>query len=415
MTRAVDEFLKDRITSEEFRYPKSMRPNYERDAGDVPQGVEAAALRQFTLVRLMAYGVEPGDATRLLEAVAEGASWDGAALRMSSQLRHRQDTGRVRGSLSSALEQEYYTRRSALLRISQTMVAENTDTRQSIYLEAARLFARAKRLDERYRAHTITTSEGALHAWEIKPPGNNPRGVVLVHGGVDGWAMDWDGLGLQIAAEGFIALVLDGPGQGQSRFTHGTYLRTNWIQAYGAVIEYMRELAEAEVPLFAVGNSMAAGMMLQIQSVYGAFDGVCSNGPVKDMSKLFAKRTYAVKLASFCGKSVSPEVARNTFRTIDLSPERVRQTTPVLLLQGDEDPMVTVSDGHAVLDWTDSADPYFALFERGEHVINRFPADKHMLIRSWLNELAHKRTSRIGTLPESSTKSLRGYDNDILK
>src|SRR5699024_3519105 len=317
----------------------------------------------------------------------------------------RQEETALSQGLSPAAEQEYLTRRSAPLRISQAMEVLNTETRRRTYLEAAALFSRAKAMDKRYRSRTIESSEGTLHAWEIWPTEEIPRGVVLVLGGVDGWSMDWDGLGQQIAHEGYIAVVLDGPGQGESRYTHETYLGPTWIRAYRSVIDYMNSLADG-LPLFAVGNSMAAGMVLQIQSVYGAFSGVCSNGPVKDMSQLFSSKTYARKLAAFRGKSVSLDSARDIFGAIDLTPDRVKQATPVLLLQGDEDPMVPVSDGRTVLAWTQSAVPSFALFERGEHVINRFPADKHLLIRSWLTHLTQRQPSRVDTPKLTSINDL---------
>lgn len=352
---------------------------------------EAAALRQFSLSRLLAYGVELGDATRLLDSVAEGASWERCAIDMCGQLTSRRTQAHLDSALSPTLEEEFLERESALLRISQAMIVENTESRRRIYLEAARLFAQAKRLNPRYSPHTITSSEGLLHAWEIRPHTLKPKGVVLVHGGVDGWSMDWDTLGRQFADEGYISLVLDGPGQGISRFVHETYLGSNWIKAYKAVINKMHEIAHS-LPLFAVGNSMAASMVLQIQSRYKAFDGVCSNGPVKEMSQLFTGKTYAKKLASFCGWSMDPAEAQKVFESVDVTPQRVAQTSPVLLLQGDEDPMVSTDDGRDILEWTESQNPQFAVFERGEHVINRFPADKHMLMRTWLNILSSPRT-----------------------
>lgn len=370
-----------------FPYPQRLLSEDSSARNPNLGATEAAALRQFSLPRLLAYGVELGDATRLMESVAEGASWERCAIDMCGQLTSRRTQAHLDSALSPALEEEFLERESALLRISQAMIVGNTESRRRIYLESARLFAQAKALNSRYSPHTITSSEGLMHAWEIRPDTSNPRGIVLVHGGVDGWSMDWDALGRQFADEGYITLVLDGPGQGISRFVHETYLGPNWLQAYEAVINKMHEIAPS-LPLFAVGNSMAAGMVLQIQSRYEAFDAVCSNGPVKEMSKLFERKTYAKKLASFCGWSMDPTEAQKVFESVDVTPQRVVQTSPVLLLQGDEDPMVSMDDGREILEWTESESAQFAVFERGEHVINRFPADKHMLIRTWLNILS---------------------------
>lgn len=367
----------------EFSYPTTS----SADSGSVVLGPrEEAGLRQFDFTRLMAYGLEPGDATRYLEALKEGADWEEAALEMERSLADQQRIWQSRGMLSPALAKEFLERRSSLLRISQAMEVRNSARKRNTYLEAANLYTQAKGFDSRYSREQISSPVGTLHAWQIKAGTAAPHGTVLVHGGVDGWSMDWDGLATEIAREGFNVLVLDGPGQGESRFVYNTYLTESWSDAYGPVIEHMRGLNPG-LPLFAVGNSMAAGVVLQLQNRFEAFSGVCSNGPVASMSGLFTGKTYSLKLASFCGDDDDITHAQTVFRTVDLKPDRVEQNTPVLILQGTEDPMVTVADGKRVLDWTGSPHQSFALFERGEHVLNRFPADKHMLLRAWLNSL----------------------------
>lgn len=379
-----DSLLKREYTEYEFSYPTTSPGDGESSVVAGPR--EEAGLRQFDFTRLMAYGIEPGDATRFIEALKEGAHWEEAAREMESSLSDRQSIWQSREMLSPALTKEFLERRSALLRISQAMEVRNTARKRETYLEAARLYSEAKSFDPRYSSEQISTPVGTLHAWQIVADSSTSRGTVLVHGGVDGWSMDWDGLATEVASEGFNVIVLDGPGQGESRFVYGTYLTEFWSDAYGPVIEHMKGL-DPELPLFAVGNSMAAGIVLQLQNRFRAFSGVCSNGPVASMSGLFTGKTYGLKLASFCGDGEDVAHAQTVFRTVDLKSERVEQDTPVLLLQGTADPMVPVADGKQVLEWTRSPRQSFAIFERGEHVLNRFPSDKHMLLRAWLNSL----------------------------
>lgn len=379
-TEIQDSWLIPDCTQYEFSYPTTCSGDSETV---VMEPREEAGLRQFDFTRLMAYGIEPGDATRYLEALKEGAGWEEAALEMERSLADQQRIWQSQGTLSPELTKEFLERRSSLLRISQAMEVRNTTRKRTTYLEAANLYTQAKSFDSRYSREQISTPVGTLHAWQIKAGTAAPCGMVLVHGGVDGWSMDWDGLATEIAREGFNVLVLDGPGQSESRYVYSTYLTESWRDAYGPVIEHMQVLNPG-LPLFAVGNSMAAGIVLQLQNQFEAFSGVCSNGPVVSMSELFTGKTYSLKLASFCGDDDDIAHAKAVFHTLDLKPDRVQQNTPVLILQGTEDPMVTVADGQQVLDWTSSSHQSFALFERGEHVLNRFPADKHMLIRAWL-------------------------------
>lgn len=339
----------------------------------------AAALRQFSHLRLMAYGLDPGDAAQLLELVEEGNSWKRTATALADRVLARGD----QLLLSARSRAQHLHRASALLRISLAMDLDNNAGRRATYLRAAELFEAAHADDPRYEKALIDSSAGPIAAWLIRANPGRKAPVALVHGGVDGWSMDWEGLALSFVQEGIDALVVDGPGQGETRFRHEHYLHRQWLDAYEPVTQYLREVADGK-PIAAVGNSMAAGMVLHIAARYPVFSAVSSNGPVREMSGLLEGRSYARKLATFCGaRDVPDDRVAETFASIDL-PEQIEIDCPFQLLQGTADPMVPVADGEAVLTAVRSPDKQFALFDGGEHVINRYPGDKHAVQSSWV-------------------------------
>ncbi|KAA0018398.1 alpha/beta hydrolase family protein [Antrihabitans cavernicola] len=357
-------------------------PDMEARAGG-DASVTSAALRQFTLHRLLAYGLEAGDALRLLELAGEGRSWQRSALALADQLSTRAENSELPRTRRS--QARLYGRASALQRISQAMVLDNTDDRKRTYAAAAANFTRARADDSRYEHVVIDTVGGPIAAWVITPDDAGPHPVVLVHGGVDGWSMDWEGLALALVDEGMCAVVIDGPGQGETRFTHQHYLTPDWLDAYLQVCGFLLERA-AGMPVATVGNSMAGALVLLIASRYPVFSAVCSNGPVGNMAAQLARPTYARKLASFCGDNPTDDQVHEAFESMTLTADRITSTSPFLLLQGDADPMVSVDDGTKILESVPSADKRMALFEGGEHVINRYPGDKHHLISTWLRD-----------------------------
>lgn len=354
-------------------------PETISDSADANSSV--AALRQFTPLRLMAYGLEAGDSHRLLDLVAQGSSWKHTALEMAQAVLDLANDREL--LISDSLVASLHHRASALQRVSQVMMLDNSDERKQIFAQASENYVESKRNDSRFEMATIESSRGPLNAWVITPATSGPKPVVLVHGGVDGWAMDWEGLALEIVNEGMIAVVLDGPGQGQTRFTHEHYLDPEWLDSYQAVCDFLSKLADG-APIGAVGNSMGAGIVALVASRYPIFDAVCSNGPVQDMAALLAKRSYSRKLATFVGNAPTMQEVEATFQSLTLSSENLTLECPFLLLQGTEDPMVSVSDGYSLLSMVASPLKHMALFEGGEHVINRYPGDKHFVIRAWL-------------------------------
>lgn len=362
---------------DDLRYPTGIAGTQDEAA------TTEAALRQFTVHRLHAYGIELGDGLRLMELAAETASWKRSALALADQLLARAEAPDVPTTVLG--QSMLYARASSLQRISQVMDLDNTAERRATYLAAAANFATARKHDPRYEHVVIDTVGGPMAAWVITPSTPGPHPVVLVHGGVDGWSMDWESTALPLVEEGFLAVVIDGPGQGETRFVHEHYLTTRWLDSYEQVCDYL-VMRAGSMPITALGNSMAGALVVLIASRYPVFAAVCSNGPVLSMASTLVRRSYARKLGTFCGNDASPEDVRAVFESMELSAERIDLTCPYLLLQGDADPMVSLADGERLLDHLASPDKHMALFERGEHVINRYPADKHHITRTWMRD-----------------------------
>ncbi|TSD40251.1 lysophospholipase [Rhodococcus sp. KBS0724] len=359
--------------------------SYPLDIGMPDTDIKAtkAALRQFTLHRLHAYGIEIGDGLRLMELAAENNSWSRSATSLADQILARAEDPELPKTVQG--QAALFARASALQRISQVMDVENTPERRATYLAAADNFTRARAHDSRYEHVVIDTAGGPVTAWVITPNTAGPHPVALVHGGVDGWSMDWEGTALPLVEEGFLTVILDGPGQGETRFVYEHYLTPDWLDSYKQVCEYLL-IRAAGMPVTAVGNSMAGALVILIASKYPIFAAVCSNGPVISMASTLVRHSYAKKLSTFCGTNPPDKQVRAVFESMELSVDRIQLTCPYLLLQGDSDPMVSLADGERLLKQVPAADKQMALFERGEHVINRYPADKHHITRTWMRD-----------------------------
>lgn len=352
----------------------------------------AAALRQFTLHRLLAYGVEAGDGLRLLEMAAAGQDWTLSAIALAEQLMEPPRHGRLQASAHG--QSQLLVRASALLRISQSLGLDNSAERRGCYLRAADFFQRARASSVRHQKLDIPIDNGRLSGWRIAPEGPSSGPLVLVHGGVEGWSMDWEGLALAIAAEGMTAIVVDGPGQGETRFRHGTYLQPNWLQQYGGLCSFLRLEANGR-PIGAVGNSLGAVLLLHVVNQYPIFDAVCLNGPLVSLRPQLSSASYRKKLGTFCTPGASEEEVCDIFSSMDVLTKPIALNSALLLLQGGADPMVSMDEGRAIFRHIQANEAQMVTFEGGEHVINRYPADKHHVLGSWLAQIlkAHAESS----------------------
>ena len=123
------------MTNERFFRGRNTDPHVPIEALST---VSRAALGQYTLERLMAYGLSHADAMELRGRVSAGEPWRDAALDIAStQLKL------VGESSATPSKANLLYRSSAMTRIAQTMMVEDTDERRSIFADAADLFGRA--------------------------------------------------------------------------------------------------------------------------------------------------------------------------------------------------------------------------------------------------------------------------------
>jgi esterase/lipase len=337
-----------------------------------------AALRQLTLQRLMGYSVEYGDAGELRKLVELGVPWKEAATAVADQLLQRLND---RGLPHSAQGRRgLLIRISALLRMSQMMMLSDSDERREIYRHAAKLFLEAFTVDPHCERVTIDFSGKPMVGWCLGT-GEAAAASVLVIGGIEGWGMDLLSLGEALQQRGINALLLDGPGQGETRFDHHHFLDEKWREAYSAAITFLVGRSGG-APVGVLGNSVGGGLAMKLAAFDRRIAACCNNGGLRNPLVHRERKGFFPKVAAFCGGAPAEDVER-VWGTVELTPGSIDMTCPLLIVHGGLDPMVSVEDVTDFLGWATSPDKQLRIFADGDHCIYNHPADKHALIGDW--------------------------------
>lgn len=340
-----------------------------------------AALRQFSAERLTAYGLAREDAAELLDRVAQGEPWKAVALEMA-QAMDRFDT-----PPSAATRLDRLRRRAALLRAAQMMMLVDDDERRAVFAEAAAVYRQAAELAQDRQRFEVAGPGGALVGWRFAVA--SPIAAAIVFGGVEGWAMDFAAMGEALARRGVQAYLIDGPGQGESRFAHGQYLRSDWQVSWRAVVDHVVADA-AGLPLFMIGNSMGGCLVMNYAPGDARIDGVCSNGgPLRPPPLKGDLPSKLKKFHVFCG-DVPQEEAASVWAALDSGAAMARCDRPLLIVQGGRDPLVTGQEVREIVDRAGSADRTLAVFSDGDHCVYNHPHDKHDLIGDWICDRARR-------------------------
>ncbi|MDW4907713.1 alpha/beta fold hydrolase [Streptomyces sp. ADMS] len=338
-----------------------------------------AALRQFPLERMTGYGVDYADAIEVRARVVEGQDWRSAATELAAVCLRRVEGATELAGRPTRIA--YLRRASALLRMSQMMMLSDTAERRQIFARAAELYAQAAALSADRERVTIETERGPLTGWLVLACDTAAASAIVI-GGVEGWAMDFDSLGESLAARGIDALMLDGPGQGETRLIHDHYLTTHWRDAYGRAVDFLAGRSPAR-PIGFIGNSMGGSVAMAVAAQDTRIRACVDNGGIHAPWLVPPTMgTFFSKMVAACGTE-DPDRAMDVWKTITPLADGPNAGYPLLVVQGGKDPMVSNDLAELVLKGAPTDDTQMVIFSDGNHCVYNHKHDRDALVADW--------------------------------
>ena len=355
----------------------SAAPSVTGDGSQEASATRAALLRQFSLQRMTGYGMELGDALTLRRLVESGYDWTPTALWLADRTRALAEWGGMQQQ--PAIETAALRRASACLRIAQVVTESDSAERRNIYGRAEDAFALAVAADGRYQRLVIPHPLGDMIAWLYSPSGAVSEPMVVVIGGVEGWALDLEGYALSLGDHGLATLLLDGPGQGQTRFQSSHFLSVHSMSAVCDAISYVASLTKRPVGIW--GNSLGGNFAVHVASRSEHVAACCNNGGPRDPAGLGSRPRFFLKMQAMCG-DVDAQRARQVFAGLALKAEAPKITCPLLVVHGGMDPLLTYEESAWICE-ASAGTHELALIPDGDHSIYNRPADKFAVVGGW--------------------------------
>ncbi|HEY1562435.1 MAG TPA: alpha/beta fold hydrolase [Caulobacteraceae bacterium] len=343
---------------------------------------DQAALQQFSLERLTAYGLHYADAVELRGRVTAGEAWQAVATDLAADCLAPAEVAVAPASPATQANRLY--RASALLRMSQIMMLGDDDERREIFSRAADLHGQGAAITNDREKIVIESENGLLAGWLYPSQSGATAGCAVVIGGLEAWAMDFSDQGLALARRGIETLVVDGPGQGESRLAHRHYLTKSWVRSYqGAFDDLAARTGGA--PMAVVGNSLGGAMALRLTSLDDRVLACCDNGGPKAIGRPPANVSYPPKIMGLCGEATQAEAAE-ILPTLSPMASDTSIRCPLLIVHGALDHLVSREDARSLFDWARSTDKKMIVYSDGDHCVYNHSDDKHNLISDWVLE-----------------------------
>jgi alpha-beta hydrolase superfamily lysophospholipase len=345
-----------------------------------------AGLAQFGFERLLGYGMAYADAVEMRARVLEGVAWAEAAVTVAESILGSADTSpAAAGDVTRALA---FRRAAALLRMSQVLMVTDTPERRAVYARAVELYDAAARMRGDRTRVRIETDQGPLAGWLV--PAQGPVvGAALVLGGLEGWAMDFDSTGDALAARGVDALLLDGPGQGETRLAFGHFLSAAWPSSYRDAIDYLAGRAQGR-PIAVVGNSLGGAFAMGLAAADARIAACCNNGGPLSLAPARAFPPAFAKFVAMCG-GADWETTAGVLDSVDPVAPGPGVGYPLLIVQGARDVLVSTAASELLLQRAPTHDKQMLVFADGDHCIYNHRDDRDAVIADWIRSRLNDR------------------------
>ncbi|WP_326808964.1 MULTISPECIES: alpha/beta fold hydrolase [unclassified Streptomyces] len=343
-----------------------------------PAKLRAALLRAMPMSRMLDYGMDHGDAVHLANA-AVSEPWHEVATRLAEAQSTRAEATADRGDVETAVA--CYRRATASLIFAQ--MAFNTDhpAKRALYVRLTRAYQAAAELDTESRVERLSIPFRQSHctAWFVSRSGARPGPTVVIVGGQSGWGPAFHQQAEALVRRGLSAVLLETPGQGDTRMAGGLHLDGTVDRAFSAALDAVRARTGYDGRYGVWGNSFG-GLLAARAAVHDSrFGACCVNGATAKPEPL-PFRTAREQSRALLGVDTD-EAAAAVFRTLWLDPAVDHTSAAMLVLHGGNDPLVSLDQQKVFLDL--SAHPTLRVWDDGDHTMYNHSAERTEFVCDW--------------------------------
>jgi len=340
----------------------------------------AARHRAMPLTRLVDCGMDAADARALHARSAAGEGWaDAGTVLAAARLDKAHRALAARHPLTAVI-QARWAAGAALF----AQMADNQDTerKRALYRRYTETVSFVADLDGMRRV-TVPYACGQLTGWLRRPAGRPSAGTVIVWGGLSGWGAAYLRTADAVTARGLACLLVEGPGQGESRLDHGLYMDGQTPSGFARFVDAVTSDVALPGPVGVMGNSFGGLFAALLASQDPRVAACVVNGapPAPEVPEF---RNAREQMDAAFGTQDGGTLAA-TLRQLRFDPSWQRIGCPVLVLHGGADPLVSHQQARAFADASPRG--HLESWPDGEHTIYNHADERDALAADWLADV----------------------------
>lgn len=205
-------------------------------------------------------------------------------------------------------------------------------------------------------------------------------------GGFDGWREEYHANATYLPDRGIACLLVDGPGQGETRLYHRLYMSEDVERAFSAMVTHLRNDDRIGDRVGIWGNSMGGTLAALAAAHDQRISACCINGgSIRPAEILDRYPRFVAKIEGLFGLD-DPESASAAIERLNLDGRLENTRCPLHVVHGTPDRIFLIENARAIYDGAASEDKTFTEFPDGDHCIYNHSHEKNCLTADWFVE-----------------------------
>lgn len=337
--------------------------------------------RAMPMQRLLGGGMEYADAIALHSLGKLDLRWIDAACCLGERHLMVAREAEANGLLDTARSEYYYA--SACFRFGHSAIFSDNDEKRQVHGRMTSSFAEAARLDSlNIEKMTFPHQQGCLCGWLVRPETAHRSPLVICLGGFDGWREEYFAGAQYLAQRGVATLLLDGPGQGETRLIHHLYLATDFPVVISSIIDHL--LGQTRFTSIGIwGNSMGGFLAAACAISDRRIRACCVNGGTTHPSEILDRYPRFIgKIQATLGIA-EPETAAAKMKQFSIVGHEQKLTCPLLQLHGQPDKVFLLENARRIYDGAACKDKTLIVWQDGDHCIYNHTHEKYCELADW--------------------------------
>lgn len=334
--------------------------------------------RAMPLARLLDYGMDFADAAALLARSSAGEPWARVAAELAHQRDQKADEAEAHRFLVTAREERY--RAIAAFVFAQMAFNFDGPEKWAIYQDLiASCQALSRISDLPFERLEVSFAGKHMVGWLLRPGPAPSLGTVILFGGQTGWGVAYLPIARALAQRQIATLLVEGPGQGETRMAQELYLDVDTDKAYSAWVDLI--LADRTLGCPGIWGNSYGGLWAARTAAYDQrIIACCVNGSFA-VPGILPFRSAFEQSAAMLGTQDRVRLEHN-FARMRFNPDLQKINCPLLVIHGGQDPLVKLADQEPFIEAA-TGPAVLKIWPQGDHTIYNHGFERTVFAADW--------------------------------